>query len=107
MKTLHDYIPDNAAEPWAEFVKMRKAKRAPLTPYAEKLMLGRIAAYMADGQDAAAMLNQSILNGWTNVYPVKDEQRVPQHVGAPRLALVDQQAQNNAEAKRRLFGVDN
>lgn len=102
--TLPDWVP---AEAWGEFVKMRKTLKKPMTPYAEKLMLKRLAAFVADGQDAEAMLNQSILNCWQNVYPLKDEQvqRAP-IPGRPQLVLDDQNARNNEEAKRLLFGGD-
>lgn len=82
---------------------MRKSIKRPMTAYAEKLMLKRLAAFVADGQDAEAMLNQSILNCWQNIYAVKDEQQAaPRYNGAPRLALVEQNAANNLEAMRLL-----
>lgn len=95
------------AEAWAEFKKMRKQLKKPMTAYAETLMIKRIRAYVDNGQDAQAMLDQSILHGWTNVYDVKIEQQATRYNGAPRLTLVDQNAAANAEAKRRLFGPKN
>lgn len=93
------------AESWAEFVKMRKSIKKPMTAYAEKLMIKRLAAFVADGQDAEAMLNQSIINCWQNIYPVKDEQvqqRAPFPARPPQLTVVEQNARNTAEARRLL-----
>lgn len=94
------------AEAWAEFVKMRKQIKKPLTKYAETLMLKRLATFVANGEDAEAMLNQSILNCWQNVYAVKEEvqqvQRVPFPARPPQLSLVDQNHANNIEAMRLL-----
>lgn len=90
-------------EPWAEFVKMRKQIKKPMTAYAEKLMLKRLRALVDDGQDATAMLDQSILGCWQNVYAVKTEE--PQHVapvfrGRPQLIEVNRA--NSEEAIRLL-----
>lgn len=94
------------AEAWAEFLSMRKKLKRPMTEYAQKLMIKKLRAYVANGQDAQAMLDQSILKGWTDVYEVKTDEpqrgAAPGFRGATRLALVDQNAANNAEAMRLL-----
>lgn len=97
------------AEAWAEFVKMRKQLKKPMTAYAEKLMLKRLRAFVDNGQDAKAMLDQSIMNSWQNIYEVKTEEAargVAPFRGKPVLSLVEINARNNAEAKRLLFGAD-
>lgn len=90
-------------EPWAEFVKMRKQIKKPMTAYAEKLMLKRLRALVDDGQDATAMLDQSILHSWQNIYAVKTEE--PQRAAPPyrgRPQLIEVNRANNEEAIRLL-----
>jgi hypothetical protein len=75
-------------EAWAEFQRMRKSIRKPMTAYAEKLMLKRLLEMVEnDGQDAQAVLDQSILNCWQNIYCVKVEQ-VLQAVSPAQLRVV-------------------
>jgi hypothetical protein len=95
-------IPDEA---WDEFVKMRIKLKKPMTEYAKKLMLSRLAMMMQAGQDPEAVLNQSIMNGWTNIYEVKQEQRMVSN-GRPMLALVDVQRANSEEASRMIGNED-
>lgn len=59
-----------SAEVWDGFVALRRAKRAPLTPMAVKLLVGKVAEI---GQPAQALLEQSIERGWTTVYPLKGD----------------------------------
>ena len=58
-------------ETWGEFVKMRKAGKGKFTPHAEKLLLSELGRLVGEGQDAKAVLEQSIVNGWKSVFPVK------------------------------------
>lgn len=67
---LPGFIP---AEPWADFEKMRKAKRAPLTDRARVLMWRRLDKLRAAGEDLEAVLEQSILHSWSNVFAIKGE----------------------------------
>ena len=82
---LPDWLP---AEAWAEFKLMRKKKRAVMTPYAEKLMIKRIGEMVQkEGQSAQAVLDQSIMNNWTNVYCLKVDP-VQQAVSPAQLRVV-------------------
>lgn len=100
---IPDWVP---ADAWAGYVAMRKLIKKPLTDGAIKRNLNELARLVAAGEDATAVLNQSEDKNYLGVFPIPRAQQ-PQHVGAPRLALVDQQAQNNAEAKRRLLANNN
>lgn len=93
---------------WAEFIHMRKVRKAPMTEHAKGLMLTRLAKIcMEHHQDPADVLNQSIMNSWTNIYPVKVEQPALQRYhGAPQLALVDVQRANSEAASRLITGYD-
>lgn len=69
-----DWLPSEA---WQEFKKMRRAKKAPMTEYAEKLMLKRLQEMVTQqGQSAQAVLDQSIIHNWTNIYCVKLDEPV-------------------------------
>jgi len=65
-----DWIP---AEPWAEFVAMRRAKgqKAPFTVGAAKGILAKLSAFRDAGHDVAAVLSESVVNGWSDVYEPK------------------------------------
>lgn len=80
---IPDWLPEEA---WAEFIKMRKQIKRPMTPYAESLMKKRLRAMVDAGQDAQAVLDQSILNCWQNIYELKIE--APAAVAKPGLRVV-------------------
>lgn len=67
---IPDWIP---AQPWADFVAMRKAKgsRSPFTVGAARGILSRLEQMRAGGIDVAEVLNQSVRNGWADVFPPK------------------------------------
>lgn len=73
------------AEAWTAFVEMRRAKgkRAPFTARAEKNMLSHLERMQRDGQDITAAIWQSVRNGWSDVYPDKNQPRKP---GGPAVA---------------------
>lgn len=67
---LPDWLP---AEPWSEFVEMRrqKGKRAPFTVAAAKGIVAELAKLRDSGQDPAEVLRQSVVNGWSGVFPLR------------------------------------
>jgi hypothetical protein len=60
-------------ESWEAFKEMRKKIRAPLTYYAETLIARELVKLKASGQDPQACLDQSIMNGWRDVFPLRDK----------------------------------
>ena len=57
-----------------QFVDFRKKMRKPLTPYAAKLLLHKLRELSGgDHEKAAAIINQSIMNGWQGLFPIKEE----------------------------------
>jgi len=66
---------------WQAFCEMRKKLRAPLTPYAEKLIMRELVKLKASGNDPQACLDQSIMLGWRDVFPVRDKglSKAPTH----------------------------
>lgn len=57
-------------ESWEAYVEMRRKKgqRAPLTDYAARLIWAELLKADKQGYDAQAMLDKSIMNGWTGVF---------------------------------------
>ncbi len=60
-------------ESWEAFLAMRKKIRAPLTAYSEKLILRELVKLKAAGHDPQACLDQSIMNCWRDVYPLRQK----------------------------------
>ena len=67
---IPDWVP---GEPWQAFVDMRRAKgkRAPFTVAAAKGVLASLGKLRDQGHDPAEVLQQSVVNGWSDVYPIK------------------------------------
>jgi hypothetical protein len=61
-----------SAESWQAFIEMRRRIRAPLTPYAEKLIHRELVRLKSLGHDPQACLDQSIMLAWRDVFPVRE-----------------------------------
>lgn len=63
-------------EAWAGFVESRlsKGKAHPFTERAAKLILLELYKLKALGEDPNACLDQSVIHGWSGVFPVKKQQ---------------------------------
>lgn len=90
---LPDWMP---AGPWSDFVEMRRAmgKSIPFTPAAAKGIVSEVAKLRDEGQDPAAVLDQSTRNGWRGVFAVKGQFPARMTTREPRYAA----------AGRSLFG---
>lgn len=93
------------AEVWDAFLDHRKKLKKPMTEYAERLMIKKLRAYEANGQNAQAMLEQSMIKGWLDVFPVKEDtppacapRRYPARVAAPETA-------DERDARRSRWGI--
>jgi hypothetical protein len=58
-------------EAWEAFVQMRKKIGYPLTDYAVKLAVRNLDKLRGQGESLEDVLNQSILNCWRGLFPVK------------------------------------
>lgn len=70
-----------------EFIKMRQKNRKPLTEYALKLLTKKLDKLAGSEGAKIAILNQSIVNGWQDVYALKNQtgkegKANAKHVGA-------------------------
>lgn len=81
-------------ESWEAFKAMRKAIKAPLTPYAEKLVIRELVKLKSAGNDPQACLDQSIMNSWRDVFPCRDKGVSASQVAAAdaELRRIDEQA---------------
>jgi hypothetical protein len=72
-----DIIPDlpfkseNFQNAWSEWVEFRKEKKQKLTAKSVRLQLRDLGA--VPEQEAIAMIEQSIKNGWTGLFPIKNK----------------------------------
>ena len=57
-----------------EFITFRKKIKKPMTDHAVKLMLSKLNKLTSDTDEQVEILNQSILNGWQGIYPLKREE---------------------------------
>ena len=69
------YFPDNEQleETFAEFRKMRKAIRKPMTDKAIDLMLRKLERMSVDPAVQVKILEQSIMNNWSDIYELKNK----------------------------------
>jgi hypothetical protein len=58
---------------WENYMEMRKRIRKPLTEHAVELAIGKLASLAAQGHEPRAVLEQSILNSWQGLFPVREE----------------------------------
>ncbi len=60
-------------EAWSGYVENRKAQKAEMTPRAEMLAIKTLDRLRAQGHDPAAVLDQSVQNGWKGLFLIKQE----------------------------------
>lgn len=58
-----------------EFVAFRKSIKKPMSDHAVKLMIGKLNKMSSDVNEQIEIINQSILNGWQGIFPLKQEQK--------------------------------
>ncbi|MNW44141.1 hypothetical protein D3C74_213630 [compost metagenome] len=73
------------------FVEFRKTIKKPMTDKAVTLLLGNLDKLATNDQEKIDILNQSILNGWQSVYPLKDT-RVRGNDRKPEIPIVESTA---------------
>ena len=60
-----------------EFVKFRKSIKKPMTDNAVNLMLNKLNKLTTNVNEQIEIINQSILGGWTGIYPLKEQKKEP------------------------------
>lgn len=67
---LPDWIREDT---WKAYEEMRKKIRKPMTERARDLIIKKLHDMKQAGQDANAVLEQSVIGSWTNIYPIKPD----------------------------------
>jgi uncharacterized protein YdaU (DUF1376 family) len=58
---------------WDDFVKHRRALKAPMSVNAWARSLGALSRLRDAGHDPADVINQSIVNGWSGLFPLRNQ----------------------------------
>jgi hypothetical protein len=88
-----------------DFEEMRRKKRAPLTDRARKNIVAELVRLEATGQHAEDVLNQSITNSWSGVFPLKNEGGGNGGVGSVFGNRGQQRTDGNIAAAKRAAAV--
>ncbi|WP_198361451.1 hypothetical protein [Halomonas sp. N3-2A] len=99
---LPEWLP---AEQWKDFVEHRKGKKSKLTELAAKKIISKLDKLRQEGNDLAAVLDQSVANDWTGVFPVKTGSNVHAFPGKPRPVHTGLANANDAGLQRRADGA--
>ena len=92
---LPDWVP---VENWQGFVEMRQRMNAKAwTPRAMKLAINELTKLRAEGYDPTAVLDQSVMNGWKGIFPLKGNQGNGNHNGN----RAEQRRDSNLEAREQ------
>lgn len=72
---LEEQVPDEKLKKaFLDFIEMRKLIKKPLTPQALKLAIGKVSELSGgDVEKAVQIIDQSVLNNWQGLYPLKTE----------------------------------
>ncbi|CCD28666.1 conserved hypothetical protein [Candidatus Glomeribacter gigasporarum BEG34] len=92
-----DWLPEDA---WRDWVSYRKTHKSRFTEKAAELSLCELAKLRERGFEPRAVIEQSILSGWTGLFPLKDRAGT----GPPGLNRQVALEAENARAKAMLFG---
>ena len=71
-RAIPDWLPPDE---WAGFKAMRVKTKKPLTDRAVAMAIRKLGELRDGGEDPAAVLDQSTLHCWQDLYPVKDRER--------------------------------
>jgi len=100
---------------WKDFKTMRTKIRKPLTERAEELIINELNKLSTDEKIQVAILNQSIMNSWQGVFPLKDRSQdseaqpkyIPKKVPAMTAEQIARNKAKAAELAKRFSGKFN
>lgn len=64
-------------ETWKDFLGMRKSLKKPTTLKAQELLIKKLIQFYGQGQNPNTILEQSIINSWQGVFPLKIQTENP------------------------------
>lgn len=59
------------------FIDFRKGIKKPMTDHAVSLMVNKLNSMTLDISEQVEIINQSIMNGWQGIFPLKEQQKRP------------------------------
>ncbi len=71
---LPDWLPSKA---WNGFVTARKEAKKPMTARAVELAIKQLDDLRSQGHHPAAVLDQSVMRGWSGLFPIKNQNNRP------------------------------
>lgn len=75
-KNNNNGLPDFVdKELWKDFMDMRTKKKVPNTDRAKMLLVNRLTEFNKLGQNPNKVIEESIMNGWTGVFPLKEQSK--------------------------------
>lgn len=89
---LPDWMP---AEAWEGYIAMRKKIKKPASDRAIQLAIALLDSMRLQGADVGAVLDQSTLNGWQGIFPLREQQQV-QRVASPKFKTLGKHGQATA-----------
>lgn len=86
-RELPECIPVDA---WQGWVEMRNQRKKPLTDRAYNQAIDKLVAFMDRGQNITEVLDRSTMNGWTDLYEVKEPRNAgnSKHAAEPTNPMV-------------------
>lgn len=70
--SAYDLLSEGLKSTFDEYRKMRKEMKSKMTDRAETLLINKLNKMATTDKEKIDILNQSIMNGWKSVYPIKD-----------------------------------
>lgn len=80
---------------WKDFLDMRKEIKKPATQKAQELLVKELTKFHEQGQDPNAILEESIINSWRGVFPLKTQES--QQAQKKKFTLPSQKAKQEGQ----------
>lgn len=80
---------------WLAYAEMRRKNRKPLTDHASELIRRKLEDLKAQGHDPIEVLEQSIRNGWQDVFPIRGDLSIHKSNGKGGTIDADERTRRN------------
>ena len=78
---------NNFIKTWKDFKTMRKRIRRPMTERAEELIIKKLYSLSDDEEEQIAILDQSTMNGWQGIFPLKKDLDTNKYTGKSKISM--------------------
>jgi hypothetical protein len=89
---------------WRDFVSVRTAKHKPTTPAAILILHRKLLEFQAAGDDPITVIEQSVVNCWADIFPLKKENGTNGANGYIRKSKEQERNERSAAALANVFG---